>query len=79
MYEKTKMSGLEDVERLPVGEKNVAAAFELLLNEGVDILVAHVGEFGYRKIVFDIATGDVWAKFKPLVKFGDQSSLTGRV
>ena len=50
-------------ERRPIGGKNTTRAYELLLDEGVDITLAHVGEFGYRRIVFDISTGDVWVRF----------------
>lgn len=45
-----------------IGTKNAAAAMQLLMQEGVEILVAHVGEFGHRRIVFDITTGEVWVK-----------------
>lgn len=45
-----------------VGAKNAAAAMQLLLRENVNVLVAHVGEFGHRRIVFDNATGDVWVR-----------------
>lgn len=78
MYDKFPMRELEEVERQPIGEKNAAAAFNLLMAEGAEILVAHVGEFGYRRIVFDIASGDVWVRFTPAkgVK-GDTKSLQG--
>jgi len=79
MYKKIRYSGLEEVENQPVGDKNVAAAATLLMNEGVEILVAHVGEFGYRRIVFDISTGDVWVRFTAARgAIGDVRSLGGR-
>lgn len=62
----------------PVGEKNVQVAFEFLLENDIEMKVAHVGEFGYRKIIFDIGTGDVWVKFTSMDKVGNQDSLTGR-
>jgi len=45
-----------------IGTKNSAIAMELLMAEGVAIQVAHVGEFGHRRIVFDVYTGDVWVR-----------------
>ncbi|BFM05772.1 chemotaxis protein CheD [Halioxenophilus aromaticivorans] len=79
MYEKYPSVDIGMVERLPVGEKNTLAAFTLLTELSVDIAVAHVGEFGYRRIIFDVATGDVWVKFKPIGPgAGDQRSLSGR-
>jgi chemotaxis protein CheD len=45
-----------------VGERNAQAAMELLIEQGVNINVADVGETGYRRITFDLSTGDVWAK-----------------
>jgi chemotaxis protein CheD len=78
MYEKQVNNNISDEKRLPVGDKNVIAAYELLQKEGAQILVAHVGEFGYRKIVFDISSGDVWVKFTPVGKsIGDLRSLSG--
>ncbi len=47
-----------------IGTKNTTAAIQLLGQEGVEILVAHVGEFGHRRIVFDITTGAVWVKYQ---------------
>jgi chemotaxis protein CheD len=80
MYKKQPYMGLEEVENQPVGDKNVAAAATLLMNEGVDILVAHVGEFGYRRVVFDITTGDVWVRFTVARGAkGDVRSLHGRI
>lgn len=79
MYEKQSKDDINDVERLPVGDKNVIAAYELLQKEGAQILVAHVGEFGYRRVIFDISSGDVWVRFTPVGKsMGDQRSLSGR-
>ncbi|MCB1849769.1 MAG: chemotaxis protein CheD [Gammaproteobacteria bacterium] len=78
MYEKYPNPALDTVEKQPIGEKNAAAAFSLLMNEGANILVAHVGEFGHRRIVYDIATGDVWVRFTPARgTVGDVRSLDG--
>lgn len=71
---------IEDSERRPMGEKNSSAAFELLLAAGANIVTAHVGESGYRRIIFDISNGDVWVKFKSLEKTSsDLRALSGRV
>ena len=60
-----------------VGTKNAAAAMKLMIEEAINIKVAHVGEFGHRRIVFDVETGEVWVrhseKNKPAKK-----SLNGR-
>lgn len=45
-----------------IGSKNAAAAMNLLMQENVAILVAHVGEFGHRRLVFDTGSGDVWVR-----------------
>jgi len=61
-----------------VGDRNAAAALDLLMHENVPVLVVHVGEFGYRKIIFDIQTGSVWVKFTSMQKHTSEKSLTGR-
>lgn len=61
-----------------IGSRNVTAAMQLLLQEGIEILVAHVGEFGHRRIVFDISTGDVWVRYQP-TQGKRPASLSGRV
>lgn len=55
---RSKGQNIEDT----VGTKNAAAAMQLLMEENVSILVAHVGEFGHRRIVFDLASGSVWVR-----------------
>jgi chemotaxis protein CheD len=78
MYKKRPWQNLDSVQNQPVGDKNVASAATLLMDEGIDILVAHVGEYGYRQIVFDISTGDVWVQFTPSDgDVGDVRSLRG--
>jgi chemotaxis receptor (MCP) glutamine deamidase CheD len=50
-----------------------------LVNEGTRILVAHVGESDHRRLVFDISTGDVWARFTPSNgAVGNTRPLNGR-
>ena len=46
-----------------IGTKNSIIAMQLLMQEDVTIQVAHVGEFGHRRIIFDIDTGDVWVRY----------------
>jgi chemotaxis protein CheD len=80
MYEKNDhtFSEYAIVERKTIGEKNVAAATSFLFENQIPLLVAHVGEFGYRKIMFDLATGDVWVKFTPVESAkGNVQSQTG--
>jgi len=43
-----------------IGTKNIEAAKQKLLEFGVPLLVTHVGNTGYRRIAFDINSGDVW-------------------
>ncbi len=45
-----------------IGTKNATAAMQLLMEENIAIQVAHVGEFGHRRIVFDVTSGDVWVR-----------------
>ena len=47
-----------------IGEKNSAQAMQLLMARNVPIEVVHVGEQGHRRIVMDVATGDVWVKYR---------------
>ncbi len=54
-------------DRMPVGDSNTAAAMHLLSTAGATIKLAHVGEFGYRSIIFNTQTGDVWVKFTSLL------------
>lgn len=61
-----------------VGTRNAAAAMQLLMQEGIEILVAHVGEFGHRRIVFDVASGDVWVRHQP-TQGKRHESLNGKV
>ncbi len=79
MIKKSVRPNVNPLENLPVGDKNVLSAFNWIHRQKGETLVAHVGEFGYRKIIFDTATGDVWVKFTPVEKTpGDHSSLTGK-
>lgn len=47
-----------------IGEKNSAKAMQLLMERNAAIEVVHVGEQGHRRIVMDVATGDIWVKYR---------------
>ncbi len=59
-----------------VGERNAEAAFNLLMQEGVLIMVADVGETGARRVVYDISNGDVWVRHQ-LINGKQPSSING--
>ena len=42
--------------------KNIQAARELLMQRHVNIAAEHVGGVGYRQIIFDLSSGDVWVR-----------------
>ncbi|PZP32073.1 MAG: chemotaxis protein CheD [Roseateles depolymerans] len=48
--------------RLPVGRRNGSAATEWLAQAGIEVVSTSLFGIGYRVIIFDIATGDVWAR-----------------
>lgn len=45
-----------------IGTRNVSAAHELLARHGIRTVASSVGELGYRKIAFDLWSGDVWVE-----------------
>ena len=51
-----------------IGTRNTEAALKHLNQRGIVLLVAHVGETGHRRIVFDVANGEVWVKHQALQK-----------
>ncbi len=59
-----------------IGTKNAACAMQLLMAEGAAILVAAVGEFGHRRIVFDVKNGEVWVRH---IKKESSSNITNSV
>jgi chemotaxis protein CheD len=46
-----------------VGARNIDAGYRLLAAEGMLPVAANVGDRGYRRLYFDVASGDVWVKF----------------
>lgn len=61
-----------------IGTKNASAAMRLLMQENINIMVMHVGEFGHRRIAFDVITGDVWVRH--MGKNGERlPAISGRI
>ncbi len=50
---------------VPVGRRNGEAARVLLKAHGIEVVSESLFGDGHRQIVFDIATGDVWARQLP--------------
>jgi chemotaxis protein CheD len=46
-----------------IGERNIRTARKMVQQAGLVITAEHVGSDGYRRLYFDVATGDVWLKF----------------
>ena len=55
-----------DAATIEVGTKNLAAARRELAARGLKPAAEHVGGAGHRKLVFDLASGDVWLAFSNL-------------
>ena len=47
---------------MDVGARNIAAAQGQLSRHGLTARAASVGEYGYRNVFFDVATGHVWVR-----------------
>lgn len=45
-----------------IGTRNASTAIQMLTERGINVLVAHVGESGHRRVVFNISNGDVWVR-----------------
>jgi len=50
------------VEDERIGTKNIKAVLKHLRSKEIPILAAHVGEMGYRRIGFNVKSGNVWVK-----------------
>ena len=46
----------------PIGLRNIEAGERLLERYGFTLTASDVGGFGYRTVVFDIRSGDVWVR-----------------
>lgn len=51
---------------IEVGQKNIAATRTELARRGLHPTREHVGGAGHRKLIFDLASGDVWLNFSDL-------------
>ena len=47
---------------VPVGRRNGEAARGLLQAHGIEVVSESLFGDGHRQVVFDVATGDVWAR-----------------
>jgi len=56
-----------ETDSLQVGQKNGTAARRLLSEHGIPVVSESLYGFGHRNIIFDIYSGDVWARqIKPV-------------
>lgn len=62
-----------------IGERNAAKAMQLLMARKMEISVVHVGEEGHRRIVLDIATGNVWVKHRLVGNPISMQSQSGKI
>lgn len=60
---------------IDVGNKNVAAARLELAARGIEPVSEHVGGAGHRKLIFDLASGDVWLAFSNLETLKEAASV----
>ncbi|MFA6311490.1 MAG: chemotaxis protein CheD [Sterolibacterium sp.] len=56
---------------IDVGAQNIAAARLLLRRRGIPLLAEHAGGAGHRKLIFDLATGEVQMHFVDITKERD--------
>ena len=48
-----------------IGTRNISIARQLLAAAGIPLLAEHVGGNTYRKLIFDLDSGQVWLARKP--------------
>ena len=53
---------------LNVGENNITVARQLLKQRGIPLLAEHAGGAGHRKLIFDLANGEVQIRFANKMK-----------
>lgn len=51
-----------------IAKSNVAVAHRLLAHYGLTLTAQDLGHRGYRNIIFDLSTGDVWVKHRDQVE-----------
>ncbi|WP_199747227.1 chemotaxis protein CheD [Aerolutibacter ruishenii] len=49
-----------------VQERNVDMARKLMSSHGFQVKAEHLGGYGHRQVLFDVASGDAWLKHTPL-------------
>jgi len=64
-----------DAAAIEVGNNNLAAARRELAARGLKPAAEHVGGAGHRKLVFDLASGDVWLAFSNLESAKEVASV----
>ena len=64
-----------DASSIEVGNKNLAAARQQLAERGLRPAIEHVGGAGHRKLIFDLASGDVWLAFSNLESAKEAASV----
>ena len=50
-----------------IGEINAKAAINMLEHRRIPIMAVHTGLTGYRQVIFELETGDVWLKHEPIL------------
>ena len=60
---------------IEVGNKNLLAARRLLAERKLQPATEHVGGAGHRKLIFDLANGDVWLAFSNLEATKEAASV----
>lgn len=55
-------SELPGPDRLNIPQRNIDAGKRILAHYGIELKAAHTGGQGYRQLIFDVATGDVWLR-----------------
>lgn len=53
---------------IDIANKNVAIAHRLLAHYGLKVTAQDLGHQGYRNIIFDLSSGDVWVRHRNLVE-----------
>lgn len=51
-------SGMQDI-----GLRNITMAHKLISDSGLTVTSENVGDEGYRRLYFDVESGEVWVKF----------------
>ena len=52
--------------QIDIGARNIACARALVADAGLALTAEHVGGCGWRRLCFDVASGQVWVRFNTL-------------